>query len=142
MTSIKLILTVCTFAAAVRVDNGPAVLDFGGTTARLGERSVVTAEWKSSLPAGSTAFVIFGSGVGTTSVVVNGTTIQAPFGVAAFASVELTGAVGRETATAIVPRNDDLVGLPLEAVVVVVAPNGSYQFLARTGGPIIQDALS
>jgi hypothetical protein len=142
MTSIKLILTVCTFAAAVRVENASAVLDFNGVAARLGEKAVVTAEWKSGLPAGSTAFVIFGSGEGTTPVVVNGTTIQAPFGVAAFASVALNGSLGRETATVIVPMNDDLVGRTLEAVVVVVAPNGSYHFLARTGGPIIQDALS
>lgn len=141
MTSIKLILTVCTFAAAARIDNGPATLDFGGAAARLGEKTSVTAEWKSALPAGSRAFVIFGSGAGKTTIVVNGTPIEAPFGLAAFASDALAG-VGLETVAATVPADENLAGEKLEAVIVVVAPNGSYQFLARTGGPIIQDALS
>jgi hypothetical protein len=124
-------LSPTTYGLAFRVSH----VEVGGTA-----RLQMTAE--AGPQTGAQAFVFLGTAVGTSVVNVAGRDVTIPLGAGHWlgARTSVSNALGGFDAS--IMNDPSLAGQTLSVVAVVVMPDGSFFVTARTGGPIIQDAIA
>ncbi|HYC76499.1 MAG TPA: hypothetical protein VEI02_02625, partial [Planctomycetota bacterium] len=111
-------------------------------TAKTGDATPLWVGSSTALPAGTTAYVFCGTTEGSTLCEVGGLKLLLPVGGQVWqgASTPISG-FGASISTQI-PSSSGLGGATLSAVVVLVFEDGTWLVSARTGGPVIQDALA
>ena len=115
---------------------------FSHPSAVIGQSAAVRMTTEGAIESQARVFVFFSARQGTSIVEVDGQRIAVPLGEGAWlaATSTVSGAVvGLEGA---IPDDHSLVGSRLNSVVVVLRADGSFFVSARTGGPIIQDAIA
>ena len=146
MSCIKLFVSLFVLAvAAPALNPAKPTIVIDSSEAFLGASVKTLIMTPEALQAGDRVFVVFGTGRGESTVTVGGVDVAVPFGASAWSAGQAEAATlgaGRSVFSAILPLDPTLVGRELGAAVVVVKANGSFFVSARTGGPIIQDALS
>jgi hypothetical protein len=142
MSCIKLLVSFCVLSVAAQAVNpvAPSVTIDSTVAAPGALVRTVVASPEAPL-AGERRLVIFGTGRGQTTLVVAGNAVVVPFANAWIAG-EAATQVGRIAFSAPLPGDPSLVGQELGAVLLSLRADGSFFVSARTGGPIIQDALS
>lgn len=89
-----------------------------------------------------TVHLFAGTASGFTTVTVNGHSVMIPVGGSVFEAGSTTMAKGVATINAAVPDDSALVGSTITWVAIVVDDvTGRILVMARTGGPIIEDAI-
>ncbi len=146
MSCIKLFVSLCVLAvAAPAVNIAAPSITIASSEARLGSVVETMIAVAQTPEAGDRVFVVFGTGRGAATLNLANVAVTVPFGEAAWSAGEVTAAAlgsGRFAFSEVLPSDPSLIDHELCAVVVIVKANGSVLVSARTGGPIIQDALS
>ena len=117
------------------------VLSLSSTTAVAEIGSTVQVD--ATLPGaqGSTVYLFAGTATGTTRVWVNGLQVAIPVGGSVFAAGSSVFANGAATIDAAIPHDETLIGERVTWVAVVISASGHVIAIAKTGGPIIEDAI-
>ena len=121
---------------------GAAVVLSLSSTAAVAEIGS-TVQVHATLPGaqGSTVYLFAGTATGTTRVWVNGITVAIPVAGSVFAAGTSVFANGVATIDAAIPHDDSLIGERVTWVAVVIDASGHVIAIAKTGGPIIEDAI-
>lgn len=146
MSCIKLFVSLFVLAvAAPALNPAKATIVVDSSEAFLGAPVKTVITTPEALQAGDRVFVVFGTGRGQSTLTVGGVDVAVPFGESAWSGGQVEAVApgaSRTVFAAMLPLDPTLVGRELGAAVVVVKANGTFFVSARTGGPIIQDALS
>lgn len=142
MTRLAALLSVVLSAPALAVAPATYSVAFQDPSATIGQACAMKFTVDGAAEAGARVFVFFSTSEGTSTVRVDGRDVTLPLGSGAWLAARTNVAGALSGLAGSVPPDRALVGTRLYASIVVVRADGSLFVSARTGGPIIQDAIA
>lgn len=142
MTRLAALLSVVLSAPLFAVAPATYSAAFQDPAATIGQACAMKFTVDGAAEAGARVYVFFSTTAGTSTVRVDGRDVTLPLGEGAWLAARTNVAGALAGLSGVVPPDRALVGAHLHAAIVVVRADGSLFVSARTGGPIIQDAIA